>query len=187
MKTVLPIILFFGLVFVACTTSEPVSETEPETPVVEEPITEPEPEPEPEPQPEPVEPESTQYEVSPEVYEQTFDEIEELILELNSVISKRQYDRWLTYLSNDYKRTYNSREKLDEINEFPQLKDNGIVLEDIKGYFDWVVVPSRSRAVLGEIVFVGETRVTAYSSFEGKKAKLYELERIDGEWKITVW
>jgi hypothetical protein len=34
---------------------------------------------------------------------------------------------------------------------------------------------------------VGETQVIAYSSFEGKRAKLYELEKIDGKWKITVW
>ena len=61
------------------------------------------------------------------------------------------------------------------------------VLKDLKGYFDWVVVPSRSRAVLGEIVFVGETQVVAYSSFDGQRAKLYELERINGDWKITVW
>ena len=49
------------------------------------------------------------------------------------------------------------------------------------------MVPSRSQAVLDEIVFVGETQVIAYSSFKGKRAKLYELERIDDEWKITVW
>ena len=127
------------------------------------------------------------YVVTQELYEQTFEEIEALIYELNTVISKRQYDRWLTYLSNGYKHLYNSREQLDIINEYSQLKDNGIVLKDIKGYFDWVVVPSRSQAVLGEIVFVGETQVIAYSSFEGKRAKLYELERIDGVWKISVW
>ncbi len=163
---------------------QPAEEPQPieEPAVVEEPL-----QPEPEEQSEPAVTEEETYEVSQELYEQTFDEIEALIMELNSVISKKQYTRWLSYLSNTYKQTYNSREKLDEINQYAQLKDNGIVLTDLKGYFDWVVVPSRSQATLDEIVFVGEDQVIAYSSFNGKRAKLYELERIDGEWKITVW
>ncbi len=127
------------------------------------------------------------YIVTQEFYEQTFEEIEALILELNRVISAKQCERWLSYLSAEYIETFSSGEVLDAINEFPQMKDNGIVLKDLKDYFEWVVVPSRSRAVLGEIVFVGEFKVIAYSSFDGKKAKLYELEKINGIWKITVW
>ena len=127
------------------------------------------------------------FEVSEELYRQTFEEIEALIKELNSVISKKQFDRWLGYLSRNYIDIYNSPEQLDEISQYRQLKDNGIYLKTIKDYFDWVVVPSRSKATLDEIVFVGENEVIAYSSFEGKRAKLYELERIDGEWKVTVW
>ena len=183
MKIILSVLFLAGLLFNSCATDETVSEPEPEAPVVE--VVEPEPEPEPEIE----EPADTDedYVVSQEFYEQTFDEIEAFILELNTVISKKQFDKWLSYLSTEYIRTFNSREVLNEINEYPQLKDNGIVLRDLRGYFEWVVVPSRSRAVLGEIVFVGETQVIAYSSFEGKRAKLYELEKIDGKWKITVW
>lgn len=185
MKKILPVFLFIGLIFYSCATVEPEQEPAPEATVVAEP--DPVPEPEPEPVIEEVPEADDKYVVSQELYEQTFGEIEALILELNTVISKKQFDKWLTYLSTVYIRTYNSKEVLDEINEYPQLKDNGIILRDLKGYFEWVVVPSRSRAVLGEIVFAGETRVIAYSSFDGKRAKLYELERIDGEWKITVW
>ena len=183
MKIILSVLFLAGLLFNSCATDETVSEPEPEAPVVE--VVEPEPEPEPVIE----EPADTDedYVVSQEFYEQTFDEIEAFILELNTVISKKQFDKWLSYLSTEYIRTFNSREVLNEINEYPQLKDNGIVLRDLRGYFEWVVVPSRSRAVLGEIVFVGETQVIAYSSFEGKRAKLYELEKIDGKWKITVW
>ena len=183
MKSLIPLLLVSGLILFSCATEETAPEPEPVSVVVEEPA----PEPIPEPVEEPAEPEEDSFEVSQELYEQTFEEIEALILELNSVISRRQYSRWLEYLSNTYKQTYNSREILDEINEYPQLKDNGIRITDIKGYFDWVVVPSRSQAELNEIVFVGEDQVVAYSSFNGKRAKLYELERIEGEWKITVW
>ncbi len=189
MNKILPALLLIGLVFFSCASGQTAPEPETEKAAAEEPVPEPEPIPEPEPEPEPeiVEEPSDEYIVTKELYEQTFEEIESLIIELNSVISKKQFDRWLTYLSTVYIRTYNSREVLNEINEYPQLKDNGIVLKDLRGYFDWVVVPSRSRAVLGEIVFAGETQVIAYSSFDGKRAKLYELERINGIWKITVW
>lgn len=186
MKSLMPVLILIGLLFTSCAGTDPVDE--PETaPVAEEPAPEPEPVPEPEPATGVEDTTDNEFEVSQEIYDQTFNEIEALIYELNTVISRKQYDRWLTYLSNNYKRTFNSRETLDEINQYPQLKDNGIVLTDLKDYFDWVVVPSRSQAILGDIVFVGESRVIAYSSYQGKRAKLYELERIDGEWKITVW
>jgi hypothetical protein len=183
MKKILPSLLLTGLVLFSCASGQTAPEPETEVAVAEVAV----PEPEPEPEAEIVEEPGDEYIVTKELYEQTFEEIEALIIELNSVISKKQFDRWLTYLSTVYIRTYNSKEVLNEINEYPQLKDNGIVLTDLRGYFDWVVVPSRSRAVLGEIVFAGETQVIAYSSFDGKRAKLYELERIDGIWKITVW
>jgi hypothetical protein len=187
MNKILPSLLLIGLVLFSCASGQTAPEPETEVAVAEEAVPEPEPTPEQEPEAEIVEEPGDEYIVTKELYEQTFEEIEALIIELNSVISKKQFDRWLTYLSTVYIRTYNSKEVLNETNEYPQLKDNGIVLTDLRGYFDWVVVPSRSRAVLGEIVFAGETQVIAYSSFDGKRAKLYELERIDGIWKITVW
>ncbi len=192
MKIILSILLFAGLFFYSCVSEKPVEPVQAE-PIVQEPVTlavqedtETEAEAAPEPEPEAASEEDS-YQVSEELYQQTFDEIESLIKELNQVISKKQYDRWLNYLSTGYIRKYNSQEVLDVINEYPQLKDNGIVLKNLRDYFDWVVVPSRSRAVLGEIVFVGETKVVAYSSFEGTRAKLYQLEKNDTNWKITVW
>jgi len=192
MKIILSILLFTGFFYYSCATEEPV-----EQPAAEPAVAEPAPQEEmtaqePSEEAEAATEESStemedNYIVSQELYEQTFDEIEALIKELNKVISKKQYNRWLTYLSTGYTRKYNSTGVLDEINEYPQLKDNGIILKNLKDYFDWVVVPSRSRAVLGEIVFVSETKVVAYSSFDGKRAKLYQLEKNDGKWKITVW
>lgn len=182
MKQIIVVLALAAVTLASCVTASPaesVAEPMPEEPV--------QPQMEEEPAVVEDEPEEEVYLVSEEVFNQTFEEIEALIMELNQVISRRQYSRWLTYLSAAYKSTYNSPEKLDGINQLSQMKDNNIVLKDLKGYFDWVVVPSRSRAVLGEIVFVGETQVVAYSSFEGQRAKLYELERINGDWKITVW
>lgn len=186
MKPIIGILVLSVLpaLLISCISAEaaspPVSESEPRAEAEPEPVIEPVVEPE-------AEAEEHSYEVTQEVYEQTFEEIEAFISELNGVISRRQFERWTEYLSITYIGTYNDESVLSEISQYPQLKDNDIILKSLKDYFDWVVVPSRSRAVLDDIVFVGEDQVTAYSSFEGKRAKLYELQRLDGEWKITVW
>ena len=185
MKAIIPVILAISVLLLSCATTAP--EQEPEAV----PVVQPEPEPEPEPAVEPAPVVETvnegDYEVSQELYDKTHGEIEELIDKLNQVISSRDYEGWLIHLSQQYKDKYSSTEKLNEINQYPQLKDNGIVLHNLNDYFDWVVVPSRSRAVLQDIVFVDENRVIAYSSYSGKRARLYELEKINGVWKVSEW
>ncbi len=185
MKAVITTIITVSLLVFSCatTTLDPIPENLPS----EQPA-EPESTPEPAPEIEPAEtPEDETFEVSQEVYDQTHNEIQELIEKLNSVISKRDYEGWLRYLSPKYKDTYSSKETLNDINQSPLLKDNGIVLKNLNDYFDWVIVPSRSRAVLNEIVFVDENKVIAYSSYSGKRARLYELERIGGRWLVSEW
>lgn len=183
MKAIITVIITISLLCFSCTTT--TQDSIPEEIPSEQPV---EPEPEPVSEPEPVEtPEEETFEVTQEVYDQTHNEIQELIDKLNSVISKKDYEGWLIYLSRNYKETYSSKETLEDINQSPLLKDNGIVLENLNDYFDWVIVPSRSRAVLNEIVFVDENKVIAYSSYSGKRARLYELERIDGSWKVSEW
>ncbi len=186
MKATLIIVSILAIIFASCASDpgpQPEQETQEVETVVEKPVEEQAVEPEEIPEPSVAE----SFEVSEELYQQTFEEIEALIEELNSVISRKQFDKWLGYLSRNYIDIYNSPEQLDEISQYRQLKDNGIYLKSLRDYFDWVVVPSRSKATLDEIVFLGENEVIAYSTFEGKRAKLYELERIDGEWKVTVW
>lgn len=177
------LVIFLALVLFACTTnpSQPPATTEsvdppagteptPETPSIA------------------VEPEKAkgEFKVSQDVYEQTFEEIQELIAKLNRVISNKQFDRWITFLSKPYIRKYNSKETLNAFNQYPQLLENNIVLASLQDYFKWVVVPSRSQAELKEIIFSGENHVIAYSVYEGQRAKLYEFEKIDGSWMISI-
>ncbi len=172
----------------ACTTAKqpPVAEAAAEAPPPTEAVN-PEPAvlPPPSEEEQPVESEET-YEVSEELYVQTFSEIEELITELNKIIAKKQYSRWITFLSDKYISHYTSAETMNKINQYDQLKGKNIRLSSLKDYFLWVVVPSRTQVVLSEIVFFEEDRVVAYTSLEGQRAKLYEFESIDGVWKITL-
>lgn len=164
--------------------SEPVAEETAPEPVAQEPeATE-----EPEAVEEVVVNDETGYEVSKELYDQTFDEMKLLIEKLNGIISDRNYEKWKLYLSDKYIRTYNDKAKLKEISENSQiLADNNIVLNNLKDYFEWVVVPSRSKASVDDILFEDETRIKAYMFIKNKRSILYQLENIEDKWLISVW
>jgi hypothetical protein len=185
------------LLFVACAggpepmPEEPASEAaldEPEPGV--EPESEPEPEAEPEPegqgapeeQPAPEEP----IEVSEEVYEQTFNEIEATIEELNAVIGARNFERWKTYLTDAYLEEYSDPQRLAEISEMPILARNDITLTSLRDYFQRVVVPSRQDARLDDLRFLSETEVYAIMNINGNSVILYRLRKVDGRWKVDA-
>jgi len=157
------------------TDNAPVDEPpQEEQPVVEEPAAE---ETEPaapqEEVPEVVVSDETGFEVSVELYEQTFNEMKLLIEKLNEIISDKNYEKWKLFLSEDYIKTYNDKAKLKQISEQSQiLADNGIVLENLKDYFEWVVVPSRSKAALDDLVFLDDSHLTAYMLIKGRKTIL---------------
>jgi hypothetical protein len=165
---------------------EPDPEPQPEIvepdPEPEEPA-EPEPEPEPEPQPEePVAP----IEVPDEVYNQAFAEVEAIIDDLNRIISQRQFETWKTYLTERYIEYYSDPEVLDELSREPILAQNRIRLNSLRDYFRNVVVPSRARVRLDDLIFYSDTLVEAKMEIRGVRATLYVLRKIDGEWKIDT-
>lgn len=201
-------ILVLTLLFAACaggpepTPEEPAAE-EPaaeEAPGEREPTPEPEPEEEPEPEAEaepaeeaqvPEEPEEEPdpeepIEVSEEVYEQTFDEIEATIEELNAVISARNFERWKTYLTDAYLEEYSDPQRLAEISQMPILERNDIKLTSLRDYFNWVVVPSRQDARLDDLRFLSENEVYAIMNINGNPVILYRLRKVDGRWKVDA-
>ncbi|MFP4374752.1 MAG: hypothetical protein ACLFPO_10510 [Spirochaetaceae bacterium] len=125
-------------------------------------------------------------EVSEEVYEQTFDEIEATIEELNAVIGARDFDGWKTYLTEAYVEEYSDSERLAEISEMPILQRNDVTLTSLRDYFDWVVVPSRQDARLDDLRFLSENEVDAVMEINGDSVILYRLRKIDGRWKVDA-
>jgi hypothetical protein len=179
----------------SCKTTEPVEE---EIVIAEEAVSEPVPEEKPveeeieaepvieEEKPEPETDKNEGIEVSEELYNRTFDEIESLIDELTKLIRKKNFNGWKKFLSEKYMEKVGSAEYLREVSESPSLKDV-VELKTLRDYFQWVVVPSRASARLDEILFKDETHVTAYMYIEGNPAILFQFELIDGEWAVTVW
>lgn len=127
------------------------------------------------------------YVVSEDIYNQTFEEIEDLITELNSIISNRDFYSWKGYLSESYIDYYGSKEFLQEVSEKPYIRQYGIVLEDLSDYFREVVVLSRPNVSLEEITFDDENHITVWSLFNNQNVKLYQLEKINHSWKISIW
>ena len=125
--------------------------------------------------------------VTKEVYTRTFDEITLFINTLSGIIQAGDFDTWLTYLSEDYIRKTSDPQYLKEQSESPLLKKNNIVLKDLKDYFTYVVVPSRSQLRLDDIEFIDESRIKAISIIRNTRGLLFLLVRIEGKWKIGVW
>jgi membrane-associated HD superfamily phosphohydrolase len=191
------VVSFVFLVSCSCTTA-PETEAEAtvppsqkaETPKVE-PQTETEEKPKPE---EPAEQgkeesksEPAKFEVSEELYKQTFDDIKSIIEELNRIIRSREYKTWLTYLTEEYVENTSRPEYLRRWQKDPRLIEKNIVLRTLKDYFDYVVVPTRSQAKLDEIEFRDDTHVYAYTVFEGKTYLLYYLVKTEEGWKIDFY
>jgi hypothetical protein len=140
------------------------------------------------PQPEPeAPPEPPEYQVSEEVYSRTFDEIGDLICNLNQIIREEDFQTWVSYLSEEYIRTTSDPAYLKAQSEQPLLKKNRVELRSLEDYFYHVVVPSRSQAQLDKIEFLDENHVKAISIVRGTRVVLYLLTREQGNWKIGLW
>lgn len=165
----------------------------------EEPVAPADPEPEAPAEPAPAEPadpatppeeeavEPQEFEVSEEVFERTFSEVEQTISELNSVIARRDYQRWLDYLTPEYRRTYSDPQTLREISRMPILQRNEIELQSLRDYFEWVVGPSRADARLDDLRFLSNDQVEAIMVVRGRPVILYHLRNVDGSWKVDVF
>ncbi|GAB6089552.1 hypothetical protein [Spirochaeta dissipatitropha] len=126
------------------------------------------------------------YIVDDEVYEQTFDEVDEVIRILNGLIARRSYAEWLEYLTPEYIESILEPEHLDELNKSSILQRNNITVENLEDYFVHVVVPSRSNLRLDDLVFIDDNTVQVIMFVRDRPVILYLLRRIDGEWRISV-
>jgi hypothetical protein len=168
-----------------------------EDPVVEEPVIEVVVEPEPIVELEPIveveaiaeaEPEEEGFDphsIPQEVFDSTKTDVQELINSLNGIVRSRNYDGWITYLSQGYMALLSSPEYLREASGSTRLSTQKIVLTGLRDYFIHVVVPSRANVRVDDIEFVSPTRVRAFSvSARGQRLRLYDLEKTGNSWKI---
>lgn len=120
-------------------------------------------------------------------YNAILNEIEIVIEQLNRIIRNREYQIWLTYLTEEYKEKKGNTAYLKELSENPVIKNQNIVLRSLKDYFFYVVVPSRYNVKLDKISIIDKNHVKAYMYMNNEFIILYYLEKQDDEWKIGSW
>lgn len=125
------------------------------------------------------------YEMGEEEYQETKKDLSKLVEELNQIIASRNYQKWLTYLTGEYKEYYSDPEVLQEYSEAPLLKKYDIKLRSLKDYFNYVVVASRKDVHIDDIKALSENKVRAYMIVNTEPIVVYTLEKVDGQWKIT--
>jgi hypothetical protein len=130
---------------------------------------------------------ATEFVVTEEVYQRTFEEIEAVIVELNAIIHAGDFAAWERRLTDAYRERTSSREYLDEISQSPLLKQSGVKLATLEEYFRKVVAPSRSSVKLDQLAFVDATHVKAITVIQGEAYILYWLVRENGTWNIGIW
>jgi hypothetical protein len=120
------------------------------------------------------------------MFSETFEDIRSLIDQLNDVIQDEDYDTWLAYLTEEYVNHFGDPAFLREASEQPLLKNHNLRLSTLKDYFIHVVVPSRSRAQLDDLVFIDSEHVSAIMVVGNQRTILYQLDLRGGEWKIGL-
>jgi len=179
----------------APTVPSPPSPPPPQPQPVPEPPPEPRKEPPIQPTPEPPAPkevspskvEDVNVKITQEEYKKTFQEVERVIEELNSIIKAGDYNRWEQYLTPKFIASVMDPENLKKINEQPLLKRNRIEIKTLHDYFMYVVVPSRASVRLDDLIFTDQNKVKAFMFVRQDPVLIYQLEKIGETWKISVW
>lgn len=171
---------------------EPVKEEPKQPEPVQLAVTEVQKEPEPvkeEPkQPEPVQPKDeviAEFEgvtITRETYDQTKSELEKVVDQLNKITATKDYNKWVEFLSPQYKYDYSNPTVLKVVSEALPVK--GIKLRSLKDYFTYVFVPSRSKIRVDDIQFLSPERVNVLMKQGGRTVIIYGIENTKGKWKL---
>lgn len=115
----------------------------------------------------------------------TKSEIQVVVEALNTITYARDYNKWLTYLSDEYRATYSDPATLDSVSASLPIK--GVKLKSLRDYFIYVFVPSRQNMRVDDIQFVSPTRVYVLMEIApGSQAAIYILEKFNGLWQLVL-
>lgn len=118
-------------------------------------------------------------------FENTKTEMQLVVEELNKITLERDYTKWLTWLSDEYKQTYSDPAILEKVSSSLPIK--GVKLKTLRDYFEYVFVPSRQNMRVDDIQFVSPTRVYVIMEITPKSpAAIYILEKTPTGWKLVL-
>ncbi|GMO53364.1 MAG: hypothetical protein Ta2G_11300 [Termitinemataceae bacterium] len=122
--------------------------------------------------------------ITPEVFLATKNDVIDFVNRLNVIIKNQNYAAWSDHLSASYLQSISAPDFLKAKSNTEILRSKNIVLETPRDYFFNVVVPSRYHDRVDDISFISQNRVKAYTLVKGQRLRLYDLEKVKGEWYI---
>ena len=120
--------------------------------------------------------------ITKETYDQTKTEIEKVVDQLNRITAAKDYNQWITFLSDEYKQQYSQPATLKTVSEALPVK--GIKLKSLKDYFTYVFVLARQNVRVDDINFVSPTRVNVIMKQGNVSLLIYCIENVSGNWKL---
>jgi len=123
--------------------------------------------------------------ITKQTFKTTKTEIQLIVEDLNKITFSKDYDRWQTYLSEEYRQNFSDPAILEKVSASLPVK--GIQLRTLKDYFSYVFVPSRQNMRVDDIQFVSPIRVYVIMEIAPKSpAAIYILEKTPGGWKLVL-
>jgi hypothetical protein len=119
--------------------------------------------------------------ITKETFDATKAEVEAVIKTLNSINQRKDYQAWLKYLDDDYRKKLSSHEFLENQSKQPRLASQKIVLSNLRDYFTHVFIPARRNARVDTIEFDDHKKVKVIAINRRRirpPADPKELERI---------
>ena len=120
--------------------------------------------------------------ITKETHAQTKSEIELVVDELNRITAKKDYNRWLSFLTPSYKEMYADQVTLKAASEALPIK--GIQLKTLRDYFLYVFVPSRQNIKVDDIQFLSPTQVNVLMLHGKDLLLVYRIENTEDGWKL---
>lgn len=118
-------------------------------------------------------------------YHDTMNEVKVIVDSLNKVAATSDYTKWLTFLSETYKKEFSNTATLDKtVASLKKKNVTGLKLQNLKDYFKYVFVASRQNIKVDDIEFLSPVRVNVLMLASGKKLLVYDLEKINGRWLL---
>lgn len=114
------------------------------------------------------------------------------ISELNDIMTKKDYNSWLKYISEDSKKYWSNSYTLLKASEKLPKDLKGLKLKNLNDYFNYVFIPSRKGRQIDEIRYNSAESVKAVQvtkSEENDKTKItvyYNFIKEDGDWNVEL-
>lgn len=114
------------------------------------------------------------------------------IAELNDIMTKKDYNSWLKYISEDSKKYWSNSYTLLKASEKLPKELKGLKLKNLNDYFNYVFIPSRKGRQIDEIRYNSAESVKAVQvtkSEENDKTKItvyYNFIKEGGDWNVEL-